>query len=90
MNTDDEWHTYQEIIDAADNLALTFPSICEKHIFGTSMGGREFAALKISDNVSVDENEAEVLFDGGIHGDEYCGAENIIRFARDICNDYGQ
>jgi len=89
MNTEEEWHTYQEIIDEADNLVATFPAICEKHIFGTSLGGRELAALKISDNVSVDENEAEIMFDGGIHGDEYCGAENLIRFAMDICNDYG-
>jgi hypothetical protein len=83
------YHSYQEIIDLADSLVDVFPEICEKHIFGESMGGRQLAALKISDNVSVDEAEAEVVFDGGIHGDEICGPENLIRFARDICIDYG-
>ena len=88
-STKDAYHTYQEIIDLADSLETEFPAICKKYIFGTSLGGRQLAALKISDNVLVDEPEAEVMFDGGIHGDEIGAAENVIRFARDICIDYG-
>jgi len=86
---DATWHSYQDIINLADSLEQEFPAICAKHIFGTSLGGRQLAALKISDNVSVDEPEAEVMFDGGIHGDEYPAAENVIRFARDLCIGYG-
>lgn len=86
---DDTYHSYQDIIDLADSLATHFPDICTKHIFGTSMGGRQLAALKISDNSAIDENEAEVMFDGGIHGDEIGGPENVIRFARDLCLNYG-
>lgn len=86
--TDVAYHSYQEIIDLADSLELNFPNICKKYIFGTSLGGRQLAALKISDNVETDEAEAKLLFDGGIHGDEICGPENIIRFARDICIAY--
>ena len=88
-DTRDAYHTYEEIIDLADSLEDNFPSICKKYIFGVSMQGRQLAALKISDNVDTDENEAEVMFDGGIHGDEIGGAENIIRFARDLCLAYG-
>ncbi|MCK4653726.1 MAG: hypothetical protein KAU01_04715 [Candidatus Cloacimonetes bacterium] len=87
--TREAYHTYAEIVALADSLATTFPDICEKHLFGTSVQGRELGALKISDNVSLDENEAEVMFDGGIHGDEIGCAENCIRFARDLCCDYG-
>ncbi len=87
--TDVAYHTYQEIIDVADSLAEHFPDICTKHVFGTSLGGRQCAALKISDNSAIDENEAEVMFDGGIHGNEVGAAENVIRFARDLCLDYG-
>ncbi|MEZ5081883.1 MAG: M14 family zinc carboxypeptidase [Bacteroidales bacterium] len=83
-----QWHSYQDIIDLADSLEQAFPDICKKYVFGTSLGGRQLAALKISDNVALDENEAELMFDGGIHGDEYCGSENVIRFARDICIAY--
>ena len=83
------YHTYQQIIDLADSLSSAFPAICKKIIFGYSMQNRQCAALKISDNVDVDEAEPEVMFDGGIHGDEIGGPENIIRFARDLCLQYG-
>ncbi len=83
------YHSYQEIVDLADSLVTAFPNLCMKKIYGTSIEGRELAALKISDNVNNDENEAEILFDGGIHGDEIGGPENCIRFARDILTDYG-
>ena len=86
---EDAYHSYQGIIDLADSLAAFFPTICKKYIFGYSVQNRQCAALKISDNVDVDEPEAEVMFDGGIHGDEIGGAENIIRFARDLCINYG-
>jgi len=85
----DAYHSYQEIIDLADSLAANFPGICKKFIFGYSIENRQLVALKISDNVSIDEPEPEVMFDGGIHGDEVGGPENIIRFARDLCLQYG-
>ncbi len=84
----DAYHTYQEIINLMDSLTTAFPDICMKVNFGTSMEGRELAALKISDNVTIDQPEAEVMFDGGIHGDEIGGAENLIRFARHLCLEY--
>ncbi|MCX6235048.1 MAG: M14 family zinc carboxypeptidase [Bacteroidetes bacterium] len=84
----DAYHSYQQIIDLADSLSDNFPGICHKYLLGTSVQGRQLAALKISDNVLTDENEAEVYFDGGTHGDEIGGAENIIRFALDLCQAY--
>jgi len=87
--TEDAYHTYQQIIDLADSLETNFPDICKKYIFGYSIENRQCAALKISDNVSTDEPEAEVMFDGGIHGNEVGCSENVIRFARDLCLKYG-
>jgi len=83
------YYSYDQIIAIADSLATHFPSICKKISWGTSLGGRQLAALKISDNVGTDEPEAEIMFDGGIHGDEVGGAQNIIMFARDLCLGYG-
>jgi Zinc carboxypeptidase/Carboxypeptidase regulatory-like domain/FlgD Ig-like domain len=88
-NSREAYHTVSEIITLADSLVGAFPDICQKVVYGTSMGGTELAALRISDNAGVDENEAEIMFDAGIHGDEIGGPENVIRFARDICLDYG-
>ncbi|NVO19379.1 MAG: T9SS type A sorting domain-containing protein [Bacteroidetes bacterium] len=85
----EQYHSYDQIISLMDSLATAFPGICKKIILGTSLQGRQIACLKISDNVDIDENEAEVAFDGGIHGDEIGGPENLIRFARDLCTGYG-
>ena len=85
----DQYHSYDQIIALMDSLATAFPDICQKTIFGLTPQGRELACLKISDNVAIDENEPEILFDGGIHGDEIGGPENLIRFARALCTDYG-
>ena len=82
------YHTYEEIIELADSLATNFPEICEKYIYGSSVQGRQLAALKISDNVGIDEPEPEIMFDGGIHGDEIGASENVIRFARHLCLSY--
>jgi len=83
------YYTWEQIRDIADSLATNFPSICKKYIYGTSAGNHQLAALKISDNVNRDENEAEILFDGGIHGDEVGGSQNVITFARKLCLSYG-
>jgi hypothetical protein len=83
------YYTFNQIKNIADSLVAAYPSICKKVIFGQSASFEELAALKISDNVDVDENEPEILFDGGIHGDEVGGSQNVIMFARDLCRDYG-
>jgi len=88
-STDESYHTYQQTIDLMDSLVAALPNLCMKKIYGQSVQGRQMAALKISDNVTVDENEAEVGFDGNIHGDEIGGGENMIRFARYLCQKYG-
>lgn len=83
------YYTVAELNEIADSLAQNFPDICTLHNLGSGTGFNQLLALKISDNSAVDENEAEVLFDGGIHGDEIGGPENLIRFARDLCLGYG-
>jgi hypothetical protein len=83
------YYTFSKIKSIADSLATNFPSICKKVVFGYNAQLQELAALKISDNVDVDENEPEIMFDGGIHGDEVGGPQNVIQFARDLCLAYG-
>ncbi|MFH1120743.1 MAG: M14 family zinc carboxypeptidase [Bacteroidota bacterium] len=84
------YYTVAELDEIADSLALNFPDICTLYTLGTGTGFNQLIAIKISDNSALDENEAEVMFDGGIHGDEVGGPENMIRFARDLCLGYGQ
>ncbi len=88
--TRDAYHTYGEIIAIIDSLVTALPDLCAKTVLGQSVGGRQLVAIKISDNVQVDENEPEVAFDGNIHGDEIGGGENMIRFARWLCQQYDE
>ncbi len=83
------YYTFNQIKNIADSLVANFPDICKKVVYGYTPQLKELAALKISDNVNVDENEAEIMFDGGIHGDEVGGSQNMIYFARDLCLAYG-
>jgi len=85
----DQYHSYEEIIQEMNLLTIAYPSICKKISYGSSVEGRELVTLKISDNVDDDEYEPEVMFDGGIHGDEIGGPENLIRFAKFLCQSYG-
>jgi len=83
------YFTYQQIIDLVDSLVNVFPGFCKKISYGLSTGGYQLGALKISDNVNTDENEPEVMFDAGIHGDEVGCSQNVMLFAREICKGYG-
>lgn len=82
------YYTVAQLDEIADSLAVNFPDICTLHTIGIGSGFNVLYALKISDNSAEDEDEPEILFDGGIHGDEVGGPENMIRFARDLCLQY--
>ena len=82
------YYTVAQLDEIADSLSVNFPDICTMHSIGIGSGFNVLYALKISDNSAEDENEPEILFDGGIHGDEVGGPENMIRFARDLCLQY--
>jgi hypothetical protein len=64
------------VSDLMDSLATNFPSICKKEVIGQTVLGREIVALKMSDNVTLDENEPEILLEGCIHGDEQTNFNN--------------
>ncbi|MBN2016763.1 MAG: T9SS type A sorting domain-containing protein [Candidatus Cloacimonetes bacterium] len=84
-----DWLWYDDIIALMDSCAAAFPFICRKEYIGETVEGREISACVISDNVSLEENEPEIMFDGGIHGDELCAAENVARMIRYLCVNYG-
>ena len=85
---DDAYYSHAQILAIMDSLATAHPAICTKIDLGLSAGGRQISVLKISDNVLTDEAEPAILIEGGIHGDELVGPELVIRFARELCNNY--
>ena len=83
------YHTYAEVGAAAKAVADAHPAIASRFSIGKSYQGRELWAMKISDNVGTDENEPEVLYDGGHHADEHMGVEMALRIMRWLVDGYG-
>lgn len=73
-----------------DSFAQDFPAICAaKTSIGTTIEGRSLWMVKISDNVSVDENEPEVGFDGMHHAREPLAMEATVNFMNWLLTNYG-
>ena len=84
------YHTYTEVGADAAAVAAAHPNIVKRFSIGKSYKGRELWAVKISDNVSVDENEPEVLYDGGHHADEHMGVEMTLKIMHWLADGYGK
>ncbi len=83
------YHTYAELTAELKAVADAHPSIVRRFSIGTSYKGRQLWAAKISDNVGIDENEPEVLFDGLHHSDEHMGLEMTLHILHWLVDGYG-
>lgn len=79
---------YSDMVAEIRAIAGREPSIARLFSIGRSYAGRELWAAKISDNVSVDEDEPEVVFDGGMHGREHMSTEMAVALFRNLVNGY--
>lgn len=84
-----KYHTYAEAIFELDSLASSNPAICWMDSIGVSTRDSiTIWALKISDNVIIDEDEPAAFFCAGVHADELLGVEVALGFAKDIVSKY--
>ncbi|MCK4879584.1 MAG: hypothetical protein KAS82_02955, partial [Bacteroidales bacterium] len=63
-----KYPTYYHYLEMMHRFASDYPEICRLDTFGTSREGRLLLALKISDNVELDEPEASFLYTSTMHG----------------------
>jgi hypothetical protein len=84
------YHTYAEMTADVLAVATAHPDIVQRVSIGKSYEGRTIWAVKISDNVTVDENEPEVLFDGLTHSDEHMGLEMTLKIMHWLVDGYGK
>ncbi len=85
---DERYHTYAEMSAETAALAAAHPRIVKRFSIGKSYQGRELWAAKVSDNVLVDENEPEVLFQGLQHGDEHMALEMTLYIFNQLVKGY--
>lgn len=89
------FHNYDQIIAELQQMVLNHPDKAALYDIGDSynktqgQGGYDVWALKISDNVTVDEtDEAEALFMANIHAREIITPEIILYFAHYLLDEY--
>jgi len=83
------YHTFAEMESTIGYWEATYPSILEVFVIGYTIEGRRIDALKISDNVTVDEDEPEVLYMGNLHARELMAVEMPLLFAEYLLTNYG-
>ncbi len=84
-------YTLAQITSILDSFAKNHPKICAKKIsLGKSIEGRDIWMVKISDNVNVDENEPEVLFDAVHHAREPLSVTTTLLFMDWLVSNYGK
>lgn len=85
-----DYHSYSELVAEMKSLAEKFPSICRLEDLGRSIEGRQILALKISDNVALNEPEPGFLFLGCHHAREWISVEVPFYLARYLVVNYPQ
>jgi murein tripeptide amidase MpaA len=83
-----EYHSYSELEAALESLEQAHPQIAQLSTVGLSLENRNIFALKISDNVTRDEEEAEVLFTGCHHAREWISVEVPLLLAQYLLENY--
>jgi carboxypeptidase T len=83
------YYTYAQMITAIDNLVAAHPTLCQKiALTPNTYENRTIYAIKISDNVTTDEAEPEVLYMGLHHAREAIGGSSMIFFMQYLCQQY--
>ncbi|WP_079271488.1 M14 family metallopeptidase [Streptomyces lydicus] len=83
------YHTYAEATKEIDALVAKYPALLSKQVIGTSHEGRDILALKLSKNVTKDENEPEVLFTAHQHAREHLTVEMALYLLNEFTSKYG-
>ncbi len=76
----DTWPTYSSLGPSLQTYETTYPSLAKRYDLGLSVQGRHIWAIRISDNVGVEEDEPEVRLISTMHGDEITGVKMCMNF----------
>lgn len=84
------FRTYSEAVAEMVTIHNDHPDITTAPFsIGQSIEGRELWVMKVSDNPELDEDEAEVFFNGLIHAREPIGMTICFQLLNNLTNGYG-
>ena len=83
------YYTLDEAIQRLDDIHNEYPDfVSEKISLGTTFQGRDIWAIKISDNVNVEEDEPEILYTGMHHAREPMSFMNLYYYIYWLLENY--
>ncbi len=85
---DSGYHNYAEVSSTVASVANANPGLVRRFSVGRSHENRELWAVKISDNVTADEPEPEVLFICGQHAREHLTVEMCLYLLDELTRTY--
>jgi len=83
------WTTYAEIGPALQAYETAHPTRAKRYDLGLSVQGRHLWALRISDNVALEEDEPECKYISTMHGDEIVGVKMCMNLIDFLLINYG-
>jgi hypothetical protein len=86
---DPAYHTYDEMVAEITQVAAAHPAIVRLFQIGQSYRGRALWAAKISDHVTVEEEQPEALFVGHYHAREHLTVEMMLDVLHLLADNYG-
>lgn len=87
-NDSNIYYTYDQLIELFKYLQTEYPGIFSYTPIGKTYEGRVLWLVKISDNVTTEEDEPAVLYTGGLHGNEDPGYQVVIYSLKAIVENY--
>jgi hypothetical protein len=85
----DSYPTYDNYISMMYQFADDYPSLCRIVDIGNSEEGRDLLYAVISDNVTIEEDEPEVMYTSTMHGDETTCYPLMLRLIDSLLIAYG-
>lgn len=85
----DTYPTYTAYVDMMNQFAIDYPALCIIEDIGPTTNGRSLLYAKISDNVSAEEDEPEVMYTSTMHGNETAGYILSLRLIDYLLSNYG-
>jgi carboxypeptidase T len=82
------FYTYERLTELLSVLQSDYPEIFSYAPLAETYQGRTVWLVKISDHVHVNESEPQILFMGGVHGNERPGFQTVIYSLQAIVENY--
>lgn len=86
----DKYHDPHEAVQAFEAFAKAYPKLAKLEKIGESLLGFPMVALKISDNVAVQEDEPTVFYNAAHHAREVMTPEVVLDTAEYLLVNYGK